>query len=391
MTSLLATLGLTVDFSLPFTQSGGAEVGFSAGPPVTERVTRYGHTITAVGGYDEARITLALPRDEADEWFRTGLMRHVAVRNEAGERVWEGFVNGVDMSVGNIRRSHGPVMEIANKVRVHFTTRRWNTNPPIGGVATTTAYAEDTISQAKWGILVEEMNANEGSQAEAGRIRDMHLAQVKNPKRSWSAQSATQDEIVLDVSCLGYYHWLKRYTYTNFASGTQNLSAKITAVLNADPNSIFDVTNSSIATNTFQVLQGEDGGREAWAIIKTLVSMGDASDNRHVFGVYNDRRIKYAAIPTTIGYIMRAGEPQHLTDALGARILPWDIKPGRWVFDSDIHAGAPGFQKAIPSDFRYNLIERVQYTAPWDYSLEGGDLQIIEQRMARMGIIGSYL
>ncbi len=170
-----------------------------------------------------------------------------------------------------------------------------------------------------------------------------------------------------------------------------NLSAKLTAVLAADPNGIISTNYFNIATNTYQVSQWEDEDRTAWSIIKSLLAYGDASDVRHTFGIYEDRTPYYTAMTDAIEYYQELSDPLYRVRTTSRSIVyPWDVRPARWLFYPDFLTGRPEPLTLADrrEDPRFEFIEAVQYTAPWGLSHNGTKQGTLKQVLAKYGITG---
>src|SRR5690606_35944408 len=120
-----------------------------------------------------------------------------------------------------------------------------------------------------------------------------------------SAFSFAAGDVSLSVNCLGYMHSL-RYPYNNTSvTGTQDASAKIKAILSAAPNNWISSDQSGIATNTLAVEAWENDDELAMSLIRGVTAMGDADENRWLFGIYEDRRAIYEAAPDVWEYRMQ--------------------------------------------------------------------------------------
>ena len=89
----------------------------------------YSHVVSSVGGYISASFEIAANMNIINDWLTSGLMRHISVKEPAGNVVWEGFVNSVTLNFGRISIVRGPVLGIGNKVSCKYTTVRYD---PLG-------------------------------------------------------------------------------------------------------------------------------------------------------------------------------------------------------------------------------------------------------------------
>lgn len=118
------------------------------------------------------------------------------------------------------------------------------------------------------------------------------------------------NNLQLTLECRGYVHWLGSFTYSSSVTGTEDLSDKIQNVLGADPNSTFSTDYGKITTNTLAVKAYEQDNKTAWDLILGLTAMGDSSDNRYIFGIYEGRQAIYEQIPSSIEYLGSQGSLQ---------------------------------------------------------------------------------
>ena len=356
---------------------------------VTGKESGYQHTIQALGGYWSASFTIQASQNEIEDWIDGGLGRHIEVYDEGQVKIWEGFVDSVDGNLGGLSVTRGPLMDVANRVSLVYSTVDTSTSPPTMGVRARTATVNDTDSQSRYGIIERVLSAGGVSSSIVEDIRDTYLAEHKEPQTSQQVNiGGSSSEASVTVNCLGYVHWLAAYTYSNTTTGTQNLSTKLQNILATDPNSIFSTDYSKITTNTLQVAAWENDDDVAWGLVKGLVAKGDASSNRYLFGIYNDRQARYEAMPTEIAYQQRLSDPEMRIETLdGQRVFPWNVLPGKWLFISDFLIG-----RVTASDLRFDpralFIESVTYTAPWGLQVSGGKTDKLAQRLAQLGLSG---
>ena len=109
---------------------------------LTLQVLDYSHMINCVGGFDQASMSLAPNAALIDFLLTNGVGMDVVVHNTGGVEVWRGFIDRVSTQRGGVTIERGPYMEISNRVRVKYTTKRYNTTPPIGGQEKLTDWAQ---------------------------------------------------------------------------------------------------------------------------------------------------------------------------------------------------------------------------------------------------------
>lgn len=378
----MAAEGLVVEYFEPLVM-GGDSLG-----NLTAFLGSYSHQVLAVGGFDSLSLPFKANRSEVDDWLESGLMRHVEIRDQAQSWVFEGFVDLVRATIGTLTVTRGPALEIANRVSLVYSTIDTTMTPPLLGVRVQTAVANDADSQARFGVLEEVLSSGGVRPSEAEEIRDSYLAERKDPETSEEVAVPAGDQgPEIEIEVKGYFHLLKKFTYSSTTTGTQNLSAKLAAILTADPNGILGT--AQIATNTIQVSAYEQDNRTAWELIKFLTAHGDASANRYLFGIYDKRIPIYAQAPADLAYVHRLGDPgERILTPAEAEVRPWEVRPGKWVQIPDFLPARGALASDLRSDPRNMFIEEVHYAAPKDLQLRGGKVSQLPQIMAQLGLAG---
>jgi len=390
--SFFQEYGLSVNFSDPLWFTTRVQLGNFA-----NHIDGYDHEHNADGGFGSANITLAANRNDVDEWIEYGLGRHIEVDGPHLGRVWEGFVNRVDVDIGPLSITRGPLLNIGNRVDIVYSTIDTTSEPPAIGqrerLSDWIGYTNDTASQALYGII-EKILSTGGltGQADAAKIVDTYIAENRLPETSQTfSTTRNAGGATIRLSCLGYRSWLEAYVYNLTTGGDVNLSAKLTAVLAADPNGIISTNYFNVTANTYQVSQWEDEDRTAWSIIKSLLAYGDASDVRYMFGIYEDRIPYYTAMTNDIAYYQELSDlAMRVKTTSGATIYPWDVRPARWLFYPDFLTGRsePLTLADQRDDPRFEFIETVRYTAPQGLSHNGAKQGTLKQVLAKYGVTG---
>lgn len=348
----------------------------------------YSHTLTLGVGFDTADLSQAVTAEEAGWWFANACGGHVEVRDDTDTTVWEGRVNVVGVDAGGLSQKRGPLVEVANRCVV--TYQLLVPDSTEGQEQKRTDPANNTESQARYGIQYRILGAGAQTTADALQVRDAYAALNAWPPIPKALSLTGGAEVRLSLSCKGYAHWLNYpYRLAN-VSGTTTISAKIAAVLAADPNSFFTGPND-IATNALTTPALEDQDRTAGEIIADLVARGDASLNRYLFGVWEGRSCVYQPAPSVIEYVQRGFGPQQIIeDRAGSRIDPWAVRPGKWLGVADLLPGSLGGAplSANPDPERSLFIEQVQYRAPYGLQVSGGEVSSLRQALAQWGITG---
>lgn len=357
---------------------------------ISDQVSEYQHEIEALGGYWTASIKIADRQGRLEDWFERGLSRRIVTYNPDGDTAWEGFVNRITLNLGGLTKSIGPVLNIANKVKLIYSFIDSEATSPVIGLRASTAWAQDTNSQAKWGVLERVLSSGGATPTTATSLRDDYLRENAQPESDEDqniGSSLSEPQITLE--CLGYVHYLQTYSYNSTTTGTTSLSAKLAAVLAAEPNTFLSHSNKFIEANALLVAAFDNDNRVAWNVVKELVSKGDDSDNRYLFGVYADQMPHYAPVVDQVDYLQYLSDPaQTVTTSTGVRVPPWDVKPGKWIFSPDFLIGRVPQNAALRDDLRMEFIESVTYRAPWDLAIRGGKVRRLDQKLAKLGLAG---
>ena len=352
------------------------------------RIDGYGHELSAEGGYRAASFSISGDQNYVEDWIENGVGRHIEVYNPSLGLIWAGFVNGISATVGRLAISRGPMVDIANRTLAIYTVVDTTTNPPLTGPSgQVTALADDTTSQNRYGIWEKVIDAGTVTVINATTIRDTYLEEHKQPETSQEFGSG--GNLSVTVECLGYWAFFLAYTYSQAAnSGTRLVEQKIADIINADTNGIFPADFSQIMANGLLVPRYDDTESVAWELLKSLASLGDASSVRYTIGVYEGQRIEYTVMPADIAYQQRLADEHVETYGIGAIVQPWDVKPARWLFYPDFLTGRtlPATLSDRRQDPRFEFIESVRYTAPYEVAHNGGKTNTLPQLLAQLGL-----
>ena len=348
----------------------------------------YQHEIRANGGYWSAGFSLSGRKDYIDRWIERGLGRHIEVYNHAQHLIWEGFVNKVSATIGSDNITVGPLLDIGNKTQLFYSSFVQLANGQGSqGVRLSTSTTGNTASQERYGVIERLLSGGGIPQTEAENLRDAYLLENADPRTTQQGAFGGQGTVSVSIECLGYIQMAKAFSYTNATRSTETVTAKIKAVLAADPNALLSSDYVNVSDNTFTIQTYEDGSKSGFDVIQGLGEIGGASDERYTFGLYGQRKAKYAAVPTTVAYhrAMFTGEQAFFTPS-GERVEPWDVQPGQWVFTTDIYGS--GAEGNLKTDKRFTLIESVSFSLPNALTWTGGRADRLPQRLAKMGISG---
>lgn len=378
----------TIDMGVPSYVPAGMLLDDS----IAQQIDTYSHEILANGGWWSASLALKGALVDTEDWFDNGLNRHVEVYNPALVKIWEGFVNRVTLSAGTLSAVRGPLLDAANRASVTYTPILDATaTPPIMGVQTTTLVADDAASQNKYGILEDVVSGgqllDDGVTDEAVQQRNTFLNEMREPETTEDLGVGAMSEPTVELELLGYAHRLGRWIVQDLTAATIQIDTKLQTVMALDPNGMFSTDYAGISANALLTSRYEDDNRTAWDVIQSLVSVGDAADDRYTFGVYGGLKAFYAPLPSDTAYQHRIADPliQIETYGTGTKIEFWDVLPAKWMFLSDFLVGRPQpVDRRL--DPRYVFIESVQFSAPNDLQISGNKVGKLAQMIAKKGM-----
>lgn len=354
----------------------------------SQDITSYDHSHAAMGGFWTANLTMRLPLVELEDWLENGVGRQVQVKGRGTKLAWEGLVNRVTMNVGGYNMNVGPYLDIANKIKLAYSIFLQLGGGNATGIRVATDYTSNALSVARYGILAKVFSVGGVDSSAVANLQALLLERYSQPPRSEDLNLPGDTGLTyfdLKLECIGYAHLFQKYSYNSATTGTQNLSAKLTAIVAAEPNGLF---SSSVTTNTIQVPAYENDDAEAWGLIKSMIAMGDVSLNRYSFGVYENRRAVYKPVSNSVVYIrpLREGAAV-IQDAQGGLLQPWEVRPGGYVLVTDLLPGKPT-ASTLNDDRRAIYADTVQYRMPDSLVINGAHSFKVEQRLAQLGISG---
>jgi len=360
---------------------------------VTNLVSDYTHTHSAFGGFDTASFTITATQDEVERWFDVALGAHVEVLDDAGDIVWEGYADQINIGLGALSIARGPVTDIANQVYIVYQEKDTSTSPNTHSAPRILWPALETVdSQRAYGIRAAFTTVNAATAALATQIGTMWMQENAWPRLSEQVaiSGGGGGGPTVQFSCKGYFHSMTQ-TYYSTALGNIDASAKLAAILtweNTYVNGLFTPTNAFITTNTTQVPANEVDYIDMITQIEEIVSVGDAAFNRYLFQVGAERLVTYGPMPTVYKYQQDlTWDRQAIMTRQGEVVMPWAVKSGEWL---RLLNWLPGMeeQATLRQDPRMMFIERVTYTAPFDVALSCGKSDRIDQVMAQLGLAG---
>lgn len=357
-------------------------------------IQSYQHRITMGVGFDTAEVSFPVKLASLHDWIDGALGRDITVYDESLSTVWNGFVNEVSINLGPSEIRLGPLSDIANKVRVLYQGISWDVTPPIPASQEVTAYATNDASIDQYFTSEFTVSGGQGTSTEMLAIRDLYLQEHAWPATRQDVSIPGGNPPNVTLSCLGYAHTLDFYYYTNdTASGLVNASQKVSDVISADPNSFLSV--GDIETNTFQVPDYEDGFSTARTIVDHVLSYGDSSNNRYLFGVYENREARYKKISSLIslGIEVTTRHPTvHPVGNPGINIPQTQVRPGTWARILDLPGVAgPDYRDDDRANPKVIFIESVEFSAPNSLTITSSKFDAVAAMLARIGLLNELI
>jgi len=355
-------------------------------------VQNWRHEINAFGGFDQASFDITEKEEVLQDWILNGLFRPIVVRDNYLTTIWEGFIDSITINQSGLSVTHGPMTGIANRIFAIYSGVDTSVYPPQIGVRKKTPTQNDLASQADWGVWSSILSLAGVSDSNADQLVSMYLQEHDHPEVN-SNFSFSSEEISLTVNCVGWVNTLKYpFNYTS-ASSLVAIPDRMIQILNANPNTGWINTDySRLTANTTQVPQYENDDQLAMEHLRGLTAMGDASLQRYIFGIYEDRKAIYEPVSSQIDYTLELGDPKRqVFDSGGNLIAPWHIRPGKWVFFSDFIPGLGSPFDEFHKDPRMLRVESVNFDmrTPFAVQFTGGITSQYEQRSARLGLRGT--
>lgn len=342
------------------------------------------------GGYWSRRLTIHDRLSVIEDWLEFGLGRDVTMYDTGLSPVFEGFVNTVTTNIGSVTTNKGPLLStVANHVKVVYSTVDTTTTPPTVGIRVGTTWATNQDSIDRYGQIDRIISTSGSTPANAIRIRDLAIDQFKDPQVSETDNLGSSATPAVTIECLGYVHWLGAYIFNSTLTGDANASVKLSNVLAADPNGIFNTDTAWLTANTTPVAQWEDEDRTALQIVKSIVGQGDAGLNKWRFYFAPNRTPYYEAVGTEAYYERSLLDPaQNVRLAMGQALQePWQVNAGEWVFFTDLLT-TRSVDESLFVDPRFMLIDTSSVTMPATLSMQGVTAARLDILLARLGLGG---
>lgn len=351
-------------------------------PEISARVSSYQHAISATLGFES--MSASFPATLADAIFWSAqLMAGIVVYGSDGAIAWEGYLNRVEINLGQRQRAVG-LDKMANRVKTRYTT--------VNGVAGVTVGTNDVTSLARYGAKDHVLSLPTATSTGASQYEEAYLAAHAFPvmEPTTRLETGTTDGVTITLIGAGWgttLDWVvTSSTTTSTAVTTTQVGSLLSdyAAVNAFLNSSTRITASGISDT--QYIQADTTYRAA---IERLLVQGNGVA-RYAWGVYEER-IFWAqpwagASPSSVTYRGRFGSQARIYGANGNLIMPWSVRPDAMYEETDLLdvAGLAAYADAAARHYA----ERVSFTLSGDsYSvdIEPAETDDLTARLARFG------
>ena len=361
---------------------------------LSQYVTGMQFTSSIQGGFLSATLDLACSQVIAWDLLSNHLGQRVVLVNPHASNVdmivWEGLLYGVTVDDGKsvVNRS---LANVYNRVTVTYSVITFDgSGNPVFGAQTTTAAANDTASQALYGI--RELNYVIGGTdaTSAAALRDTLLIKYKNPLAT--QQSARRggggdpSQMRVTLECAGIYETLDKGFYASATTGNANIDVIVKATLTSVAQ-FASSDQSNVAVNTQQRTQYSQGNVTAQTFIDGLSALGGPNNRRYYFGFYEQGLPYYVEEPTAVAYRARRLDPSEAIydAATGSVVPPWLVRPNNIIRIDDLVPDAVSYASTL-SDPRAFLIGEVIFTAPALVEITPYTGDPAQLSLARMGL-----
>lgn len=361
---------------------------------LSQYVTGLQFTTSIQGGFLSATLDLACNQVVAWDLLSNRLGTRVVIVNPHAANsdmiVWEGLIHGVTLDDGKstINRS---MANVYNRITVTYSTITYDASGnAVFGTQQSTAVANDTASQALYGIRALNYAIGGADPADATALRNTLMSKYSTPLTM--QQSAKRggggdpSQVRVTLECAGIYETLDKRFYVSATTANANIDVVVKAALTSVAQfASSDQTN--VAANTQQRSQYSNGNVTAQTLLDGLSALGGPNNRRYYFGFYEQGKPYYVEEPTAVAYRARRLDPSEaIYDAnTGAIVPPWLVRPNNIIRIDDLVPDAITYSTAL-ADPRAFLIGEVRFTAPALVELIPYTSDPSQLKLARMGL-----
>jgi len=261
---------------------------------------------TIFGGYDKASFTTSNDIDALTD-YAEALGRDVAIYDGLGIQVWEGFVNAVTVSFGRAQYHNGPLMETVNRVKLRYTTPRFGTTPPQGGIEKETEFfvsngVNGLSSRKRYGILSEIIVAPRSlADWEAASLAPELAETLAQPQGQIILADSGDAKPKAMIECLGYFHLTKKligdYYGYNGTAPAQPAWTVLTYPFSHETLGFFSLSGVVPYEDGPKLRLYNDQAESVHAFLETQYSIANSyRDMRFMMGVYNNRTLHFSRV-----------------------------------------------------------------------------------------------
>lgn len=300
------------------------------------------YDFAAIGGCDKAEILAT--GGELGIWDLANYLRcPVTIYDARGIPVWRGYIHEASIEQGALTVSVS-LDRLVNRVAVAYSYVA--TGSQTVGLRKTTAWADNLVSQAEYGVKALLSSTGGMSDAAAENLRDSILDGQAWPQGGVSQsagaggqirRSSGKKKITATLFCRGWWHALGWKYYANTGTTSVVTTAQITAIVT---NSGQFMTATDIdAASGISSSEYRDGDSTALAEILNLMAAGGANGRRLISSVDPNRRVQIIEepAPSTAAYYLDS--QARLFGAGNLAVNPLTPPVGVWCRLKDVLPG----------------------------------------------------
>lgn len=351
-------------------------------------VENYSHTISAQLGFDSCEIIyVSNVPDRFQDLYKSLLGLDVTCYSPDGIVTWNGFVNEIEVYHHNKIVRVGPLSSIVNKIKVSYTSVRYDVIG-IGGTNEETDWASNEYSQELYGTYEEVLSIGETYSQIAEQYRDKFLASGQAFPAVMEEPDFSKSTPQLIVRCSGYATLLSTYHWGCEEPTTSQLDARLKILLEASPNPVFSTNYSYVEENSLTIPCENADINKASTLIENIIGLGDSSYNLWVFGIYEHQQAVYKAVDKNpaLTYLTNNGQGL-IYDNNSIQIPPYLIRPGQYMQIIDIGSSHnQAYPIAVLSAPSIIYIESVTFSYPNDLTISSTRVSTLDQFLAQNGL-----
>lgn len=294
------------------------------------QVERYSHSV--FGGPKTARINAS--GNELDLWETIERLRcPVEIYSDFGDRVWWGFIAGVEIRIGHVALGVS-VDSMYNRTAVAYNLVA--SADETAGERQTTAWAEDTDSSTFYGNreLLQTISGSTTAHAEAAR--DMLLNQKRYPIPSLTMSGQPVQAPTASLILRG---WWSTLDWVYYAAAVADLDTAVQAgnIVTTAGEFIRSVTysNSGITTNAYR-----DGDGKALYELLEILKMGTVNKRRMLARLDADRNLVIYEEPALEYATWLINQKGELSDKFDNPVRRETCPVGMWTRLKDVIPGS---------------------------------------------------